>query len=120
MQYYYRGCPSWSWFYPFHYAPMASDLMHLEKYKFKFELSKPFSPFGQLMGVLPARSAHCLPKVCRSLMSAPDSPIIDFYPEDFALDMNGKKFAWQAVALLPWIDESRLLSAITTIEKDFN
>lgn len=47
-------------------------------------------------------------------MTEPESPIIDFYPKEFHIDMNGKKMLWQGVALLPFIDQDRLLTAMDT------
>ena len=64
------------------------------------------------MGVLPDRSRHIVPKAYHDLMTDPKSPIIDFYPRDFELDMNGKKMEWEAVVKIPFIDERRLLPAM--------
>ncbi|EPE07500.1 5 -3 exoribonuclease 2 [Ophiostoma piceae UAMH 11346] len=112
LLYYFQGCQSWEWYYPYHYAPFAADFVDLGKLSLKFEKGRTSKPFEQLMSVLPAASRHAIPEVFHDLMLNEDSPIIDFYPEEFDLDLNGKKFAWQGVALLPFIDMKRLLGAV--------
>ena len=114
LAYYYRGCISWGWFYPYHYGPLISDLTNLEQVfaSIKFEEGEPLKPFEQLMGCLPPASAEIVPKPYRKLMCSPDSPILEFYPEEFEVDMNGKKNPWEGVNILPFIDVNLLKKAI--------
>ena len=94
LYYYYRGCPSWSWFYPYFMSPFLSDLKSVlgkiiaseEKrqiLEFDFDLSEPYKPFTQLMLILPRNSLDLLPKIYKEQVIKPDSPIARFYPEEF-------------------------------------
>jgi 5'-3' exoribonuclease 2 len=98
FKYFLQGCPSWNWFYPFHYAPFASDLVNIDRVRIDFELSHPFSPVEQLLSVLPAASAHALPPCMQFLMLDDDSPLKDIYVEDAPLDPNGKHLPWRKCA----------------------
>lgn len=123
LHYYYDGCCSWSWYYPHHYSPYLSDVKGFSGLDLKFDLGEPFLPFQQLLAVLPAASRQLLPTayqvdileffqeffyffaVFQDLMTKNESPVIDFYPPDFETDLNGKKNDWEAVVLIPFIDE---------------
>eukprot|EP01040_Poterioochromonas_malhamensis_P013745 gene13745-15153_t len=112
LKYYYQGVPSWNWYYPFHYAPFASDLVNIDSYgNIEFEKSSPFSPLEQLLSVLPPASAKALPEECRWLMLDPKSPIIDIYDENVPIDANGKHLPWLWILLLPFLDEQRIVDA---------
>ena len=117
LRYYYQGCASWKWYYPYHYAPFASDFVNIGDIPTEFEKNtQPFKPLEQLMGVFPAASRSHVPAPWGELMIDPEAPIIDFYPEDFKIDLNGKKYAWQGVALLPFVDEVRLKAALFSMQ----
>ncbi|KAK9428897.1 XRN 5'-3' exonuclease N-terminus-domain-containing protein [Lipomyces doorenjongii] len=117
LNYYYKGVSSWSWFFKYHYAPRLSDISKGLSADMNFNLGTPFKPFEQLMGVLPDRSSLLIPISYRTLMHDVSSPILDFYPKEFDLDLNGKKQDWEAVVKIPFVDEERLLKAMHPFEK---
>lgn len=50
------------------------------------------------------------------MMTNDESKVIDYYPVNFDTDLNGKKQDWEAVVLIPFIDETRLLGAMKECE----
>ena len=110
LSYYYHGCCSWSWFYPYHYAPFISDIKSLKKTYVKFDMAKPLLPLQHLVAVLPPANSHLLPVCLQFLLTDPKSSIIDFYPENFETDLNGKTNDWEAIVLIPFIDEEKLVN----------
>lgn len=118
LQYYHNGVSSWNWFYPDFYAVLASDMTNLRSVKVAFQKGRPFKPLTQLMAVLPPESAPFLPAPMRDLMLQETSPVVDFYPTEFETDMNGKRNSWEAVVIVPFIDEKRLLAEVNSIDKE--
>lgn len=118
LHYYHHGVSSWNWFYPDFYAILASDMKNLRSIKVAFKRGRPFRPLTQLMSVLPPESAQFLPLPMQNLMTNPRSPVVDFYPVDFTVDMNGKQHDWEAVVVVPFIDEKRLLREVKAINRE--
>ena len=67
------------------------------------------------MAVLPSGSKKLIPEPLRKLMVDESSPIIDFYPKTFEADLNGKQQSWEAVVLICFINEERLINAMQPI-----
>ena len=73
LYYYYKGCQHWGFYYNYHYPPMISDIHNAVQLIGKKEIgnkdfdewgweNKFFTPFQQLMTILPPNSIdHLLP-----------------------------------------------------------
>lgn len=97
--YYNTGEPiSWKWYYPFHYVPHARILSeHVpEQINFNFEKSSPSSIDEQLLRVLPPNSkAFIKPELYH---------FFDNLSTNFKLDFSGKKYDWEAVVIVDFIE----------------
>lgn len=79
LKYYYQGVPSWNWYFPYHYAPFASDFIDINQAAADFnEESEPFKPFEQLMAVFPAASRKHVPPEWQNLMTDPVCFVFNF------------------------------------------
>lgn len=114
FEYYCNGCPSFQWYYPYHYAPLFADLTSYMKRKFvekidppnlEFVSTKPSEPFQQLLSVLPSQSVvELLPSIYTKLMKC----FPEYYPLEFDVDYEGVNKEYQGIALLPFVDPDHL------------
>jgi 5'-3' exonuclease len=115
FQYYIIELPSWHNYYPWHYAPLMSDLVQTMRNLKASDISKLYSfpekgepslPFVQLLSILPPSSSHLLPSVLGKLMKDPKSKLVKegIYPLSFKIDLEGKTKEHMGVALLPFAD----------------
>ena len=112
VNYYYHSEPNnWKWVFPYLYTPLITDLaLFLESKPKLNRLSKKHTdkiePYEQLLCVLPLKSKYNIPKGLHEIIF--DDTIKQYYPEEFAIDIEGKAKEWQGVALLPFLDYSIL------------
>lgn len=115
LSYYHRGCVSWTWFYPYLYAPLGSDLRNLASYNITFDEGRPFTPLLQLLSVLPPQSSAFLPNSYGHLTS-PHSPLSLYFPQDFEVDANEKRTSWESLVQIPFMEQQLLIDTVNEID----
>ena len=121
--YYYRGCPDWEWYYPYHYGPMISDFLDVnslmgipEGSETPFAHTVPYKPIEQLVSVLPPDSSHLLPEEIRPILTSglhsayfPAKPRIEY-------DFLCAKVGWQSLKIvLPFVHLTLVRELLATI-----
>lgn len=119
FEYYVHGLRAWRWVYPWHYAPLITDVSnYLNKQSYKpmsFNLQEPSRPFVQLLSVLPPTSASLLPLPYRSVLLKGGSAYPD--PQSFEIDYEGKFKEYQGVAKLPFVDYDSIYGEYIKLHK---
>jgi 5'-3' exonuclease len=108
ITYYTRRVPCWNWFYKYNHAPLAKDLAkYFKDFRFTiYEDSQPNEPFQQLLSILSSKNHDLIPSPLDKLMTSKHSPLYNYYPESFDIDLSGKRKAWEGKAILPIIDQN--------------
>ncbi|CAF1296455.1 unnamed protein product [Didymodactylos carnosus] len=103
-------------YYSYHYAPFTSYFSNVENVSVQYNTnSKPLKSLEHLIAIFPPHYANYPPRKWQQLMVDKNSPISEFYPINFDIDLNGKRQEWQGIILLPFVDEKRLHEALESV-----
>lgn len=107
LTYYTKGCPSWTWYYSYQYAPYSSTLKkYIHNYKQKkYAKSTACLPFHQLLNVLPPRSSNLIPEPLNSLFTDPVYKFTKYCPDNVLIDLAGKRKEWEGIVVIPMANQ---------------
>jgi len=120
-KYYYQGMPDWLYCYPYYHGPFFHELaaysktIQTEWIHVAFEKNTPLNPLVQLLCVLPPESKRWLP-ACVQPYYEPNSPLIDLYPSEFKIDMDGVENDYEGLVILPKMDLDRVKHMFRLVE----
>lgn len=123
LNYYFYGVPSWRWHYEYRISPLISDICYVlennivDMNNITFEKDEPYTPFQQLMLILPPQMADLVPSVLRPIMIDDKLLCTQFYPIDFKLDVASGIKTIYSEAILPEIDEELLIGTVKKYEE---
>lgn len=126
FEYYILGIPSWRDYYPYRVAPFASDILTNLNYKnnnlninnVKFKENKPYSPYQQLMLILPPQKKSLLPKCYGDILN--DKKYEKYFPKEFQIDFaNGLKFIYSE-PILPEVNEKEIFKEMEKCKDKLN
>ena len=126
LNYYFIGIPSWTWYYKYRVPPLFSDIYNvlnqglINMNEITFDLGKPYTPYQQLMTILPPQMSTLLPEVFRPIMNDDSLLCTQFYPIDFKIEATFGIKTIYSEAILPEIDEEILLPVIKKAEKNLS
>jgi 5'-3' exonuclease len=123
LQYYYFGCVSWAWMYPYNKAPMISDLCNYlnrnSKYninKIKYLPSKNISIMNQLLLAVPPVYSNLLPVSYQYLMTSSKSPVSEMFPIENKIDTDNKYLWWKCDVDMPILNNNRIVVEINKLK----
>lgn len=126
LKYYLQGCPSWQWHYKYRVSPLLHDVYYvldnnlINMNNINFELGEPYTPFQQLMLILPPQTNELVPSVLRPIMLDDKLLCTQFYPISFRIDVAAGIKTMYSEAILPEIDEELLIGTVKEYEKKLN
>lgn len=119
--YYKTGVMNCEWYYPYHYAPVFSDIFYYIEHNSVNWVMEPVgtvgtyaTPLEQMLSVMPPASLYILPEPLRVFYTT-YIIIYDLYPETFQVDNSGKQEEWMAVPILPMPTPIRIRWALSTL-----
>jgi hypothetical protein len=106
LSYYNHGVSNWNWKYPHQYAPFLIDIKnYISKYRQPiYGVTAPNEPFMQLLSVLPPTSKSLIPTNLQIIFTT----LCYMYPTEFVVDTDGKRYEYEGVINIPFIDDKKL------------